>query len=148
MLYVGAIKMSYNDFFIDDVRTVTIEEYNQGTFGIVFYNDIVFESVDDLLYSLAVEQSVEHDELPECCYGATCHIVRISPMQFFHEVEQYGCHFTDKAQNEFIKFADEWNKKYQQYIFKQDKYTKILIPKEYSAKFYNNHVLTFCKEGD
>lgn len=141
--------MSYNDLFIDDVRTVTIEEYNQGAFGIVFYNDIVFESVDDLLYSLAVEQGVEHDKLPECCYGAICHIVCISPMQFFHEVdEQYGCLFTNKARNEFIKFAEEWNKKYQQYVFTQDNYTKILIPKEYSAKFYKGHVLTFCKEGD
>ena len=129
--------MLYNDFFIDDECIITIDESNQSKYGMVYCNDTIFESVDHLLYALVVEQGFQIEEIPEYCYGVKSHTVRINPMRFFHEVEeQYDCHFTDKAQNEFIKFAEEWNEKCQQYFFERDDYTKILIPKEYALKFY------------
>lgn len=129
--------MLYNDLFVDDECIITIDESNQSKYGMVYYNNTIFESVDDLLYALVIDQGFQIEEIPEYCYGVKCHIARINPMQFFREVEeQYDCRFTDKSRNEFIKFAEEWNEKYQQYFFERDNYTKILIPKEYALKFY------------
>lgn len=126
----------------DKAAKMSVEEYEAANPGnMVYWNDNYYGSVDDLLEHLA-DEGIAVKDLPTYCYGTTRVYMRLEPGSILEHLEEEldceGVHFCDEAYKEFKKFAEEWNKKYEEYCFYWDSKTVILIPDELKKDWPND----------
>jgi hypothetical protein len=129
----------------DKATKITLSEWQEkNADNMVFYNDIFYCSVDDMLESL-YDDGI--DDLPTYCWG-TDKFPMIVDADYAMECaeENTDCEdlsFSDSAREELREFVDKWNEKYGEYYFTVND-TVILIPEDVLNEYKSEELKDEC----
>lgn len=111
----------------------TPEAYNVAFPGhMLYWNDHYYSDIEELIEDCDYNGC----DVPEYVYGTSKMFMRIDAYSHLEQIESdIDCdeiRFCDEAWKEYKAFADQWNKKYEEYCFYVDNSIIVMIPKEIS----------------
>lgn len=110
-------------------RKLTLDQYwSEFPGNMLYWNDHYYCDLDELIDSCEYNQC----KLPQYVYGTTREYLRIDAAAHLEQLEaDIDCdeiRFCDAAWKEYKEFAEQWNKKYEEYCFYVDHSIIVMIP--------------------
>lgn len=125
--------------FFEKAQKITWDEYKEKyPYNMIFWNDEFYEDLGALLDSCEFYGL----NVPEYVFGTYRDYLRLDPESYIKElIDEFDCdgvYFNSDGIKEFVAFANDWNKKYEEYCFRQNTSIVVLVPESYRKRDIND----------